>query len=665
MHGANLSRVMNHWYRPLLLALGVLLCGVQPSRADSTLDQQRQEFEQAERALAAGHERTYSRLKRGLRDYPLYPYLEYAELKRDLTPAASRRVGRFLSDHHDTPLADRLRAAWLELLAKRGKWRDYLRFYQPDGNASRRCHHVRALLETGERDRGLDLVEGLWLHGHSRPRACDPVFDAWRAAGRQTEELVWRRIALAMDEGQVRLAKYLERYLSNPDKVWLARWLRLHRDPRQALRNQDFRQPHPYRERMLAHAIERLARFDEFEALELWLELKEQYPFSPDRRYDIERQLALRLARETSPRAYGFLQDIRPHSEDERLHAVVLRAALQRLDWPRLLSWLERLPPKLAASERWRYWRGRALQQIGREHEARDVFAEVAKERSYYGFLAADLAGLPYNLDHADTPIDPAAMTRVEVNGAVQRAREFLALGRNLDARREWYFLQQRLDVPELQAAAKLAQDWGWRDQAIFTLAKTGYWDDLELRFPLQHGETVKHHATRNALEPAWVYAVIRQESAFNHRARSPAGARGLMQLMPATARLVATRLLNRRPPRRARLYDPAVNIDLGTTYLRHVLDQLGDHPVLATAAYNAGPHRVKSWLPESSVDADVWVELVPFKETRGYLRRVMYYTAIYESRLGDTPSRISMRMRPIQSAAIYAALAERNEPTG
>ena len=646
-------------HRALPIVLWLAAGGLQTSQAGTSLEQQRQQFRQAERALAAGDRQTYERLKESLRDYPLYPYLEYNELRRDLASASGRRIERFLAEHHDVPLAGRLRAAWLNRLAERGRWRDYLAFYEPDGNADRRCHYVRALLATGERATALDHVESLWLHGHSRPRACDPVFDAWRSAGRQTEELVWRRVELAMGEGEIRLARYLERYLGNPEKVWLNRWLRVHRNPQQALRD------HPYRERILAHAVQRLVRFDEFDALELWSKLKDRYPFSADRRYDVERALALSLAREDATQAYRFLQGVTPRLEDRRLHAALLRAALRRRDWPQMLEWLDRLPPALSGLERWRYWRGRALEQLGREAEAQDVFAEVAGERSYYGFLAADRAGLPYAMEHAETPVDAAALRRVEALPPVRRAREFLALERPVDARREWYHLQQRLDVPDLQAAAKLAQSWGWRDQAIFTLARTGYWDDLELRFPLQHAEMVREHAARNALEPAWVYAVIRQESAFNRRAHSPAGARGLMQLMPATARLVATKLLNRRPPSRAGLYDPAVNIDLGTTYLRHVLDQLGNHPVLATAAYNAGPHRVKSWLPESPVEADVWVELVPFSETRGYLRRVLYYTAIYENRLGERPNRISGRMRPIESADTYAALARGAEPTG
>ena len=137
--------------------------------------------------------------------------------------------------------------------------------------------------------------------------------------------------------------------------------------------------------------------------------------------------------------------------------------------------------------------------------------------------------------------------------------------------------------------------------------------------------------------------------------ARSRAGALGLMQLMPATARGQAKRMKIRSPQTRD-LMSPDTNIQLGAGYLGLVYERLDQHPVLATAAYNAGPHRVRKWLPDRDLPADIWVETIPFSETRGYVQRVMTYTAIYQSRLGETPTRLSERMRPVAGAAAVAA---------
>ena len=217
-------------------------------------------------------------------------------------------------------------------------------------------------------------------------------------------------------------------------------------------------------------------------------------------------------------------------------------------------------------------------------------------------------------------------------------------------ARREWYYATRALDKGELRAAALIARENGWLDQAIFTLAKTGYWDDLKLRFPLKYRELVSSEAESNALDMAWIYAVIRQESAFMHDARSQVGAMGLMQLMPSTARTVARKVLKRKSPAKREIISPALNIALGSAYLKQLKQQLGDNPVLATAAYNAGPHRVNKWLPAGSLSADIWVELVPFKETRRYLRRVLSYMVIYDKRLGREPRRLKERMKPVVS---------------
>ena len=624
----------------------------------TTLESERARFVAAEQALQQGDLARYRKLAAQLRDYPLYPYLVFEQLPDDLDKVDPRQVRKLLETYADTPLAGRLRTEWLDHLARRQRWRDYLAFYVPHNAAHQRCNYLNALLQTGQRKQALSQVEPLWLHGRSQPSSCDPVFKAWRDGGNLTGTLVWRRIALAMDAGQDQLARYLGRYLGSADQAWLNRWLRLHKQPQLALQDKEFATKHPYRETMLAYAVEHLARFDGQQARKLWQTLRTRYPFTPDQRYDVERRIASGLMRETDAASLAFLDRLKPREEDEHLHETRLRFALFRNDWKTLQRWLDDLPPDLAADERWSYWRARALEANGEAEAAAAIYARVAQGRSYYGFMAADRANLPYHLDHAQTPVEQQRLQRVGSLPGVARARELHALERWIDARREWRDVTSDLSRQDLMAAAEIAESWGWHDRAIFTLARTGYWDDLELRFPVRHRREVASNAGQHRLDPAWVFAVMRQESAFMEDARSRVGARGLMQLMPATARHVATKVLERKPPKLSDLFDPGTNIGLGTAYLREVLDELGDHPVLATAAYNAGPHRVKNWLPERNQEADIWVELVPFRETRGYLRRVLSYTVIYEKRLGLEPKRLSARMLPVASAAKLLAHA-------
>jgi soluble lytic murein transglycosylase len=616
------------------------------------VEAQRATFLKAEKTLQRGQTAEYSKLYRQLHDYPLQPYLELADLKKRLGKAKHSEIRSFLNRHKGTPVGDSLRRTWLNRLARNKAWQSYLDFYAPQSSISRQCHRLTALIETGKQQQAWRQVEKVWLHGKSRPAACDAPFKAWEEAGKRSDALTWQRIELALEKGQWRLARYLGKKLGNQDTVWLQRWLRIHRNPRDILRHQDYTQQHPYREKMLAHTVRRMASFDGMEALELWEQVESRYPFSRQQRYEVERRLALALERSPEERAHRLIMKLKPRADDDRLYTARLRAALLRGDWSQLLKDIPNWPQKERNSERGRYWLARAQEASGQHVAAQEAFRQLAQLRSYYGFLAADRIGASYHLLHADTPVSPAERLAMQRKPGIQRALELHALERDIQARREWQYATRNATPKQLKAAATLAEASNWHDQAIFTLAKTGYWDDLELRFPLSHLELVEQLAQQHDLDIAWIFAVIRQESAFMRDARSHAGAMGLMQLMPATARSVAKKQLGKkRAPRKQALLKPDTNIELGSAYLKHLLQRLENSPVLATAAYNAGPHRVDKWLPPHDLDADIWVDLVPFNETRRYLRSVLSYMVIYDKRLGRQPKRLRERMAPIAAA--------------
>jgi len=635
--------------RPLLvtIVLFLVLVGVTATSAAS-LEQQRKQFLQAEKALQRGDMQTLETLRARLQDYPLYPYLEYQALRKRLGTASTEEVSRFLDRYRDTPLAWRLRANWLDHLAKQRRWVEYLAFYRPGSSVSRRCHQLHALIATGQADRAMPKVKALWLHGRSQPKACDPVFKAWVDAGHLTRDLRWQRIEKAMEAGQWRLARYVGRGLPGDDRTWLDHWISLYKNPRLVAETERFAAPHAYREAMLAHSVRRLARWDGLEAMQLWQLTRPLFAFDGDQVRRTEHYIVRNLVRTPGDEVYAFIRGVDVGPDDLKVHEARIGAALLREDWPQVIRWVGALPQAERDTVRWTYWLGRAMDGIGDTATAAKLYAQAAQDRSYYGFLAADRIGGDYHLAHAETPVSQALVDEIAAMDAVQRAAELFALERWTDARREWRVVTRDLDAGGLKAAAMLAKRKGWHDRAIFTLARTGYWDDLELRFPLEHADLVERNAKQHDIDIAWVFAVMRQESAFMANARSHAGAMGLMQLMPATARTVARKVLKQRPPRRYELYRPETNIALGSAYLKHVKVELGNSAVLATAAYNAGPHRVTGWLPERTLPADIWIELVPFNETRTYLRRVLAYTVIYEKRMGLEPTRLHDRLHPV-----------------
>lgn len=655
------SRI-NRYVKPFrygrVLSIGLWLLFLFPGTGSSSqdLDTQRKAFLAVEKILATGDMSRYNSLKTSLKDYPLYPYLEYKALQLQLTRLDSSQADAFITRYADSPLSRQMRRKWLSQLADRGKWWTYLVFYRPNLGTTLKCHYLTALMETGKTEQALKQAEAIWLHPRSRPDACNTILDTWINAGRLTPELAWKRAALAMQVGQGRFALYLKRYLSTEQQATFDLWRELQRDPVQA-----FNKPQPLlegssaRNSIMLDSFKRLARRDVDAALAIWQKIVAHHPFRKRQHYQAQRALMLGLIRNDHPDLLAHLGTFTPSLDDERLHESRLRGALKQQAWPQLLTWINELPDTLKHADRWRYWEARARTETGDKQSAQGILQALAKERSYHGFLAADLLDQAYRYDATPLDLEQSGIDRLAKRPGFLRARELFQLGRFVDARREWQMSIRQLNRLDLKRVSKLAQSWGWHDRAIFTLARTGYWDDLELRFPLEHMTLVEEKSNAKALDNAWIFAVMRQESAFSSDAQSPAGAMGLMQLMPATAKFIA-RKENLKTPKKTRLVRPELNITLGTAYLNHLYQQLGTNQVLATAAYNAGLNNVRKWLPETTLPADIWVELIPFNETRRYTERVLSYAAIYDQRLHQPLQRLSARMPPIYPTGQLAA---------
>ncbi len=646
-----------------VLGAGLWLIAAAPSpaaipEADTQLQNQRYQFQEAETALKRGQLTRYRQLEQQLRDYPLHPYLEYAELKRRLDDAPAEEVEQFIRRHADSPLADQLQGRWLRSLARQGRWPLLVNNFTVTDDRYLLCSYATALHEVGAPERAFAITEGLWLTGRSLPDQCDRPIAAWKKAGYLTNELLWKRIRLAMESGHVKLAQYLANALPEEERYWVNIWSKIRRDPAYLMEVNDHfaKQQTEVLGWITVYGLRRLAAKDPVLAASYWQTLRQQHLFTLDDQERIDRRLALALLKVPSAEAAQWLRTLNLNMFDDKVVSLHFYSAMRDQDWDSAQEWLDRLSQAEQHTAQWRYWRGRVLEAKGQLEEARSVYLLNGEQRGYYSFLAADRAGHRYQFSNSPIRYQASELTDVETLPAIQRARELYALKRTVDARREWNHTIERMARPELLKAAKLANSWGWYDRAISTLAQAEYWDDLELRFPLAHQQQVLHQAARQQINPAWAFAIIRQESAFTTDARSHAGALGLMQLLPRTARDMA-RSLRVRTPRRDDLLQIDTNIQLGVGYLKKVQDRYQGHPVLATAAYNAGPSNVQRWLPsDGSVAADIWIETIPFTETRDYLKRVLTYTVIYEQRLGQTPKSLLERMTPISTITTTAS---------
>ncbi|MDX1251809.1 MAG: transglycosylase SLT domain-containing protein [Gammaproteobacteria bacterium] len=614
--------------------------------------QQRAGFEAAERALKSGDQPRFQSLLKTLGDYPLYPYLIYEDLQSRLNKAGAAEIQAFLTIYPDTPLAPRLRVAWLQLLAQQGRWQELLAAYLPTDDAQAQCLYRRALLETGDTTKAVQGLESLWLTGRAQPEACNRPFDAWRFGGGMSDALIWQRMTLALDAGQLDVARALDRFLAPDDRRWAEVWLQVHQKPELIFDAARFEGAHPVIPVILAHGIKRLARSDAAKAAAAWDDIGGRYTFGAAERDTLARILALAFAAQKLPEARARLEALTPAQEDQQVREKRVALALAESDWAATQRWIARLNNEERATPRWRYWQARALEKTGSAKDAEAIYTELASGRDYYGLLAADRLEKPYALTHRPLSFPDEELATLERAPGILRAREFYLLARPADASREWSHATLDMSEAQLLRAARLAHGWGWHDRAIATVARAPRQDDLELIFPLAHRERVESHAQGNGIDPAWVFGILRQESAFVSDARSPVGALGLMQIMPATGEMIAKSLKTRLSSPND-LLAPDTSIRFGAAYLRSRLAAFDNNPVLATAAYNAGAGRVRQWLaPDRIIEADLWVENIPFKETRDYVRRVLAYTVIYRQRLGNPPILLSKLMPPVGSIA-------------
>ena len=404
----------------------------------------------------------------------------------------------------------------------------------------------------------------------------------------------------------------------------------------------------------LAFAADRLTYLDPDRAFELWALAVARHSFVDEERGQVDRHIALWTARDRLPAAAARLAALPASVTDDEVLRWRARTNLYNGDWDAVLQAIAAMSSGEQRREEWRYWRAIALRETGGDTQGNAELSTLAAERGYYGFLAADELGRPYAFRAASLPVDPTLQADLERRPALLRARELYYVGLDGRGRSEWDAAIDALSPRDKAQAAILAHRWGWHSRAIATAASIREYDDLELRYPLPFREEFARSASAAGVPSTWAFGIARSESLFMRDARSGAGAVGLMQLLPTTAKHVARRL-DLPYSGIEMLTNPASNIRLGTAYLAEMTTRYTGNRVLATAAYNAGPERVEQWIPrQDSVDARIWIEGIPYNETRSYVRRVLEAEAIYYWRLTGKTLRLSdlfMAVQPIAAA--------------
>jgi soluble lytic murein transglycosylase len=615
----------------------------------------------AQQAFAA---RKPANLERAAREVPaghvLAPYVEYWRLM--LTSRNDdARIADFLARYPGSRLSESLRADWLKSLGAREAWPLYLteypRLVRPD--AAHQCYAYRAEWAQGNRSHQREAV-ALWFTGRDMPSACAPLFAQLAEAGLIREEDVWRRLRLALDAGNVGVARVVASALPDARRPAAALFDQAARDPARLLNaggRLDFSQ-RGAREIAL-YALDQLARRSSDQAEQALRGRLAQ--FNPNEAGMARARLATWAARRHEAIALAWFQQAGDVVLSDVQREWWARAALRAGDWRTVQRAIESMGETTRARPVWRYWRARALQATGQRIAANAMFLALSREHHYYGQLAREELG----------PVMQAPVVNIKTGGddvaaiarqpGIARASALYELGLRSHANLEWNWTIQTFSDAQLLAAAELARRMDWYDRAIDTAERTRELHDFELRFLAPYRELAQEAARKNEIDEAWVFGLMRQESRFINVARSGAGASGLMQIMPATARWIAQRLgIKRFHPRE--MQDPAKNIQFGAYYLKHVQTRLDGSPVLATAAYNAGPSRAQRWRDNRPMEAAVYIESIPFAETREYVKKVMSNAMYYAARFGQPSVLLKDRLGtipPREATAVSAAASD------
>jgi len=613
----------------------------------------REQFKLARQALAASDIDGFNQHKAKLTGYALYRYLEYEALNyefRTTKPSKQsvRKLNGFEAAFGDEALTRKLTRTLQQRLAATEQWALFLGVSKSRVASTLSCSRLRAEYELGRVKGFTEEVLDLWIQPKQHNPRCQPVLDAIEAKHTPPIAAIWQRIFESMDADKPEFARSMLPYLASYERKQVTNWINALEDPKPFIEGRVLREDNQLNRRRYADLILAWSKKDPVAAMENWLKNKDRYRFYKDRYYDTHRLLAMRGAYRRLPEAYDWLMSVPARKSDLELKEWRVRTALFAEDWPNVVENISRLPAEEKEKDHWAYWEARAFEKAGKPDKARVIYEELAELQSYHGFLSADRINVSYAIRNEPVPFEPARVAELARTPSLIRAREYHHTGVTWESRREWYAALIDAKDSEIAAATQLASHWNMPDRAIATAGRVKeYRRAIEVRFPVMFEELVTAQTDELALDPSFVYGLMRRESAFMADAKSPVGATGLMQLMPNTAKHVAS--LKGKKNWRGDLTDPEINIEFGSFYFRHVLDRFDEREVLAAAAYNAGPHRVSAWLPKAPMAGDVWVDTIPYSETRRYVRALLAYAAIYDVHLTGEPKRLSERLDDIQ----------------
>jgi soluble lytic murein transglycosylase len=611
-------------------------------------------------AFLAGDGTKLARQAEKIRGYVLEPYVRFWQLRLRLQETDPSKLQDFLAHNKGTALAEQLRRDWLRLLGKSGQWelfrQEYPALVKDDPDVA--CYALQARWRRQDDSAPLGM-KPFWRTPRALPEGCVALADAMLQSGDLTPQDLRERFRLLVRANLLTEAKRIAERMPADQAPRPSRIDAATGTPEKFLELSGADLKTAAGRELVIVALTRLAQIDPRGAVSRWNgKLRERFPLE-ERPY-VWAVLATHGARRHLPEAVDWFKEAGETPLSDEQLAWRARIALRQENWQEVKTAIERMAPPVCNEPTWTYWLGRSLCALGAREAGQGLFRSITGEYHFYGQLAAEELGIPLQIPPKAAPPTEEELAEVAALGGLKRALALYRLGLRSEATAEWVWTVRSMEDRALLAAAELARRNGIWDRAINTADKTVALHDFSMRYPVPYGAVLSEQARIRQIDEPWIFGLVRQESRFIADARSSAGAAGLMQLLPATARWVA-RKIGMKGYHSSRVNQPRVNVTLGAFYLRHVLGGLDGSPVLAAAAYNAGPGRARRWLAAKPLEGAIYIETIPFEETRDYVKKVMANTVYYDALSGGEQRSLKSRLGIIKGIPTKNGGADEN----
>ena len=612
-------------YKKILIILFFII--VSPANANN-YDIERSKYVKAIKYYKNKNYKKFEIIKKELINYPLYAELEYKSIHRKKN-INNTEVIRFIKKYKKSYLSEKAYINLIYRLSAKNKMDMLISNYVDIGSVDLSCLYIRAKIKKKYFSNIDAEIIPIWLSSKSQPKSCDFVFKWFYKNKKLSDELVWQRINMALNANNYYLARYLKRFLSNKNKQWAKILLKVHVNPKKNILSSNLKKDSRYRNTILSYALDKIAKKDFVSAKQYLYRIKNEYKVT-DKFFNKKMLEIFIIALKSNQQNITYDKDFSLTKNNSNLAFTIAFAnySIFNTDWKNLLKSIEKMPQNISQEEKWLYWKGKALYKIGDRNLSKNTLEDISSRRSYYGFLASNILDKQISIINIPYNTNLSKLKKIKESYEIKRLYELYILGRKREARKELNFILKDTDNDTLNNMSVLFKNWGWNVGSILGYGKTKYFDDVDARFPIMHEKYFNEYSKTN-LQKSLLLGIARKESIFIQYAKSSAGALGIMQIMPKTAFWVLKRTKSKKVSKNY-LYNKKMNIFIGSYYFNYLLSKRKSY-VESIASYNAGPNSVSKWRKLNKAPEDSWIEFIPYRETRKYVKLVLEYTLVYD----------------------------------